>query len=339
MPRLLWSLASSMPVEAIGDALRAWEEQPLEADAKLHCAPLEGAALSIGAFGSAKSSLAADAGAAVVRAAGGPPISLATGQVYLALQLASPASLGANVDVARALNRHVRPLLAAMSAASATPASFGGRDFVSVRGSPVAWVGLRHRAGDDRTSLEAVVSVSAPFDVDPAIDLAASEIAPRWLGKRVGSLVGLGAAISARRLCESIVDAYVATAASDAREEAFTSRPTLPLASPRDVAFSALVEEGVGLVGASFDARGLHLGGELYASFDRLATLSTRLGATIGAGVREPDRLRSIVDAELGPGRGAWLHGVRSLESFVRVSLAAAARSDPRTAQKSEEPD
>ena len=67
-------------------------------------------------------------------------------------------------DESRLVNRYVRPLLRALTKVGAT-AHFFGRDWVSVAGRPVAWVGFAHDAGTRRTVFEAVVAVGAPYVV------------------------------------------------------------------------------------------------------------------------------------------------------------------------------
>ena len=233
------------------------------------------------------------------RGSGGPEVRVAPGSVHVLLSLASPGALVA-CDEKRIVNRHVRPLLRALTRTGHL-AHYFGRDWVSVAGHPVAWVGFGHDAGTRRTVFEAVVAVGAPYVVTPR-----------------ESTRGKGAAVVAvapARLVDAIVEAY----GRDAE--------VVELGAPAGVAdevpaddppWVATCEEVVGTIGAGPDARGVfRVGGDLLVSRDALARLER---AATGEGV---DIGRLVDDTLAAP--GVALDGVRSLAS-VRDCVAEALR-------------
>jgi hypothetical protein len=244
----------------------------------------------------------------VRRGSGGPEVRLGAGSVHVTLALAHPAALAAS-DEKRIVNRAVRPLLRAL-AKTGNLAHYFGRDWVSVRHRPAAWVGFAHDASTGRTLFEAVVAVRVPF----AVTQRAS-----FLGKPHGTLESIGGrAADPIRLADAIAESY----AGDGLDTLDWPQPSddgdanadLPGADPP---WAATVDEAIGTLGAGPDARGvLRVGGDLLVSRDALARLEARAAAA------PVEDLPSIVDETLAA-PGVALDGVRSLGSFLDVLVRA----------------
>jgi hypothetical protein len=234
------------------------------------------------------------------RGSGGPEVCVAPGSVHVLLSLASPAAL-VRCDEKRIVNRHVRPLLRALTRTGHL-AHYFGRDWVSVAGRPVAWVGFAHDSTTRRTVFEALVAIGAPFAVQPRESLRGKEAAV--------------VDVEPSRLVDAIVEAY----ARDA--EPVEIDGTVSLAdetSPDDPPWAATREEVIGTLGAGPDARGVfRVGGDLLVSRDALARLEA---AAVTPGVD----LGRLTDETLAA-PGVALDGVRSLAS-VRDCVAEALRA------------
>ncbi len=223
------------------------------------------------------------------RGSGGPEVRVAPGSVHVVLSLASPAAL-LPCDEKRIVNRHVRPLLHALTRTGHL-AHYFGRDWVSVAGQPVAWVGFAHDTSTRRTVFEALVAIGAPFAVRPR-----------------ESLRGMDAGIvdvEPSRLVDAIVEAY----GRDAEPVALGAPAALQDETPADEPpWAATREEVIGTLGAGLDARGIfRVGGDLLASRDALARFEA---AVVAPGVD----LGRVTDETLAA-PGVALDGVRSLSS------------------------
>ncbi len=229
---------------------------------------------------------------------------VAPGSVHVLLSLASPAALVA-CDEKRIVNRHVRPLLRALTKTGHL-AHYFGRDWVSVAGEPVAWVGFAHDATSRRTAFEALVAVGAPFAVRPRESLRGKPAA----------VVDVDPA----RLAGAIVEAY----AKDAEAAALSFLEGDDAAPADDPPWSATRDEAIGTLGAGVDARGaFRIGGDLLVSRDALRRLE--------AAVVAPDAdLARLTDAILA-GPGVALDGVRSLASLRDCVAEALAGAPGRT--------
>jgi lipoate-protein ligase A len=301
----------------------------LGAEAELLVGPLRGRAIALGRFQRAQSAIdvapARSRREVVVRRnVGGPALRVGEGQLLVQLFLASPDALGGVADPMRALNRHVRPLLAALNTLGVA-AMYGGRDVILSHGAPIAWIGAAHRVSDRATYLEAIVSVRASFALEAELDLAAGAIAPRHLGRAPRTLEDvLGREVDAESLARRIVDAFVAQADGDcvALDEAASPAATSPL-DLDEPPFAAMVEEAIGLIGARYEPEQerVAIGGDLGASEDALVALERALFAA-GRDATE-EQLGAIVDAQLGPASGALVFGVKSLRSIAKAALHA----------------
>ena len=297
---------------------------PGDAEALVVCAPLVSESIALGAFQRLRSTLDVRAlegsGTTLVRrATGGPALRIGRGRVYMALHLRGCDALGGVIDPSRALNRHVRPLLRALTSLGDITATYGGRDVVLMGGEPVAWVGVGHERRTGRAVVEAVVNVSASFALDDALDLAAGAIAPRWLGKPVRTLdARLARKVEPGEVVEAILRELAKAAEGSAGR---TELPALPR-SRVDVdepPFTAMVETSVGLLGALVERDRLALGGDLYASRDALDDLGRALFA-LG-----PDAPSAAIDEAVAShfDDRALLLGVEDRAVFAKLARAA----------------
>ncbi len=255
------------------------------------------------------------------RSTGGTALHARPGQVFFALELANAAALGGTSDPARALNRHVRPLLSALGRLGIA-ATYGGRDFVQAKGAPIAWLGVTHDVKSGSIGIEALFAVDEPFTLTPADDLAHGAV-ERWLGKTPSTLAAtLGRNVASSEVIAAIVDVYGAHARDETSTFELGGARAL---DPRteDPPFGALVEEAMGLLGALVEGTsgsGRHaLGGELMASPHALDAVARALDQVDDA------HIEATLDAHLGPSSGALLFGVKSLASIAKVVRAARA--------------
>lgn len=305
----------SEDVSARRAALTSWElmDGSLHGDAELFIGTISDRARVLGAFQRSAQSPYMDSGSAWERrASGGPEVAVGPRTVHVALALRHPAALLA-CDAQRIVNRHVRPLLRALGA-TGLPAAFFGRDWISVRGRPVAWVGFAHDAGSGRTLFEAFVAVATPFAPSGRVSFRGKE--PATLDSLSRTDVSLG------RLVERIAEGYASLAgetrvenAPSRRFEAAGGSPTGP--EQRDPPWAAVCDEAIGQVGAGPDGEGVfRVGGDLLVSRDALASLERQLPTTSDADVGR------AVDLTLAA-PGVALDGVRSLTSVRDVILQA----------------
>jgi hypothetical protein len=210
-------------------------------------------------------------------------------------------------DERHLVNRYVRPLLRALTR-SGSLAHYFGRDWVSVKHRPAAWVGFAHDASTGRAVVEAFVARETPFH---------DEARASYLGKAPGTLAEIvGEAPGEGRLAESVVAAY-----ADAYGRAAIDRGPIRAGDEMIVlpepAWAGAVEEAIGLVAAGPDASAVfRVGGDLLVSRDALRALEAAVGSAADADVG------AVVDATLGA-PGVALDGVRALTSVRDAILAA----------------
>jgi hypothetical protein len=289
----------------IAAASRAALAHPLALDAELWVTACADDAIALGAF---QRGVDAPPGALVRRGSGGPAVRLGPGTLHVALVLPRPDALVA-CDAPRLVNRYVRPLLRALTKVGHM-AHYFGRDWVSVRHRPAAWIGFAHDASTGRSMVEAFVAVSTPFALDPS--------RASFLGKEPATLASLGDAVAMARLADAVIAAY-----AGAYGHAAVDAGPIPDGAPdegdlrADPPWAATDEGPIGTIGAGRDGRGvLRVGGDLMASRDAIAALEAQ-----AAGVAVED-LGRVVDAALGA-PGVVVEGVASLAS-VRDVIARA---------------
>lgn len=243
-------------------------------------------ALVLGAF-----QRSSDAPAATRRRpSGGGVVSVGPGTLWLQLELTLEG-----LPAEKLVNRHVRPLLKALTKVASQPASYFGRDWISLAHHPVGFVGFAHDASRGEGVLEAVIAVDEPFVPAPRASFLGKE--PRLLG------------VARDDVFEAVTSAYGLEASGPPKSSAVVEEPP----------WSATLEEAIGTIAAGRDAQGrMRVGGEFMASRDAVAKLEAALAS------EDVDLERAIDDAFTTGGVAVF--GVRSLASLRDVILAARAR-------------
>lgn len=236
---------------------------------------------------------------AVRRATGGAAVRVGEGTLHVVLALASPSAL-VPCDEDKILNRHVRPLLRALTRSGAL-AHYFGRDWLSVGHRPAAYVAFAHLRATGRTVVEAFIAVATPF----ALEERAS-----YMQKAPATLEELrGAPVDRAKLERAVRAAFGDSLAP------IPGEPLAPAASasPDEPPWEATVDEAIGPVRAGRDGGGVvRLGGELMASADAVLELETRLHDA------PRQDLDALVEAVFGAPRTA-LFGVTNLRSIRDV--------------------
>jgi hypothetical protein len=287
------------------------------ASATLSVVVLDRSAIVLGAFQRARSALSPSAlgsGTPVLRRrSGGPAIVIAPGTLHVALALSHPSVL-VPCDASRLVNRHVRPLLRALTKLGAQ-AQYFGRDFVSVASRPVAWVGFAHRAATGESLFEAFVGTTATFALPAGWDGYPPRRAPQWRGKEPRSLVDAAARpVSPSEVAKRLEDAYAE--AYGAPLERVGGSPLEP-ADGNAAPWSALEEDAIGFVGAR-SGSDAGFGGDLLASSEIVDALSDIARDP----PPEPELERAV--AEALSIEGAVVEGVADRGAIVRVLVGAA---------------
>lgn len=249
------------------------------------------------------------------RGGGGGAISLGPGSVYVALILERASSVVPDADPERIVNRHVRPLLGALTRLG-VPAMHGGRDFIASRGTPIAWVGFQHSAETGRAAFEAIVGVDHPI---------ASEPRRQFRDRAPKSLRELGCVYDARVVAERIEAAYRAAYPDLAVDLAFVGEADVAnggsgedserSSEGDEVPTRPVIQVEVGVVGARRGPDGIDVYGDFYASREVVPRL------------REGLRAGLAVDACIAAAlSGAVLFGLPSTEPLAQVITAARGR-------------
>lgn len=290
---------------------------PHTAEAALVVAPIVGEAIALGAFQRVRSTIdmkpLEGSGIALARRrSGGPALRVGRGQIYVSLELRAPESLGGVRDPERSLNRHVRPFLRALTSLGDITATSGGRDVILARNEPVGWIGVAHERQTRRTAIEAVIAVRKGFSLDAAVDLAfgAVERKPaRTLEEIHGKSIADG----------EVVDAILRELGAMAGGVERFESPRLPASrvNPDEPAFTAMVVESIGLIGAVQEGESLTIGGDLMASEDSLAKLGRSLHALEDTTDEAVDRALSQAFDE-----DALFLGVRDRTSIAKLVRA-----------------
>lgn len=309
----------------------------------LYGAPLELAAVALGAFQHAPHALDLDALSALAlpvlrRGTGGAAVWAGEGVLYLALGLRSRSTLMACAP-GKLLNRNVRGLLAGARALG-VPTHYFGRDFLSFGVDPGIYVGWSESDTDQRVLLEAFVALDTPFVLPRTLSGYPTPAEPPLRGKTATTLRAAGLApMRASDVLAGLADGYARAhgVAFEAHElgaseleAAAALRRTLAVDPSADdgLRWSAPHEEAIGFVsaGVRLDDAGaiaaLTLGGDLLQRSGRVEALRAAL---IGARP-DPARVGAALDAVYGREAGA-LEGVRSLHSLRDAILDACTRA------------
>jgi hypothetical protein len=309
------------PAARVAAASRGALDRRLEHDGELLLATLEDDAVVLGALQRASELGDADDPARPLlrRGSCGAEVMVGPGSLWMQLALIRSDAL-VRCEPSRLLNRHVRPLLRALTKVGAL-AHYFDRDWISAGRRPVAMIAFGHDVASGRALVEAVIAVRTPF---------ALRTRPSYLGKAPATLADVGSPVELPRLCDAIAEAYAAAygrtivdgpalAATRARDGGGGGAKGDPRAEP---AWASTRAEAIGLVGAGRDREGrMRIGGELMVSRDAVTSLEARLAEPDGL---DASSIARAVDGSLGAPDVA-LVGVRSLTSVRDVLVEASA--------------
>lgn len=258
------------------------EDLATDGTARLAVATFAEDELVLGAF-ERRASATISAGSRRVswRVSGGRALLAGPGSLHVRLALPHASALVGDADVPRLVNRHVRPLLRALTRLGAT-ATYLGRDFVTVGRRPAGWVGFAHHAASGRAAFEAIVGVSHAF---------ADAADARWGGHAPWTLeAAVGREVDVAEVERAISAEYERAYPGLERDDASGLRTSH--ADDR-AAWSVRHEAPIGVVGARFEDGDFALGGELVASED----LVDAVGRALRGGARGEAALRTALDA------------------------------------------
>lgn len=300
----------------------------------LALAPASRRAVVLGAFQRASSALCTSPHdldlVTVRRQSGGPTLIVAPSTLHLALALPRVDALVADADVPRLVNRHVRPLLRALTRLG-KPAQFPGRDVVTLGGRPTAWVGFAHHAASGACLFEALIGIDEPVWPAAHLDGYPPRRSPPLGGKAPASLRDVvGERIDAARVADVVTASY---------EQAFGAGlvvTPIDLLTPcvdERPPWGAVVEEVIGFVGASLHHDGsppaprAEIGGDFLASSDLIESMSGEL--TLAArevaaqGIEPERRIEGAFAAALEQHPTGVIEGVREGRSLVEAARDA----------------
>lgn len=285
--------------------------RPMAAPAELSIFAVRDEAVLLGAFQRTSELSPSTEKNVFRRVSGGPALRVAPGTLWMQLALARPDVL-VSCDVARVLNRYVRPLLKAITRVAAL-ANYFDRDWLAVKHRPVAFVGFAHDAASQRTLVEAVISVREQAFLGEHASLRGKT--PWTLEEAAGKRV------EDARLSDAIVSTYLEAYGCSRLELSGSVEPASTVRS--EPAWGASREEAIGHVFAGRDHAGrMRVGGEFMASHDAVEALETRLASIDCTSSEDVGR---AVDETLSA-EGTALFGVRSLVS-IRDAILDAAKS------------
>ena len=254
----------------------------------------------------------------VRRISGGAPVEVGPGTLHVVLALEHPAAV-VPCDAARLINRHVRPLLSALTKLG-QKANYFGRDWISVTKRPVAAVGFAHDARSGRSAFEAFVAASTPFVT------GARRQRISFQGKEPITLEeALGRAIDLDALAERVVHAYTEAYGCTRVDLAPWGAGCAP-GTEHDPPWAATVAEVIGEIGAGPDAQGIfRVGGDFLASRDAVARLERNV-AELRASAHGVD-VNAVQECVVAAftAQGVALDGVRSPTSMTDAIVRALA--------------
>lgn len=249
------------------------------------------------------------------RASGGAEAELGPGILHVLLSLPNP-SVFEPIRVDAIVNRHVRPLLRAISRTGAI-AHYFGRDWISARHRPVALIGFAHESATQRTLVEAFVAVNRHPNPRSRGSYLGHD--PATLADLLHRSIDIGEV--ADRVEEAVLDAHGLTAEERPLPE--LSAPEPPCA-PRPREWTRTHEEAIGPISIGVDAGArIRIGGELCVSFDALTALEAKLEMIDR---EDADVVSRVVQEALGTTKVA-LFGVRSLDTIVSLVIDSGVRS------------
>jgi hypothetical protein len=257
-------------------------------------------AVLLGAFQRACELPAASVGSRAVlrRITGGGAIEVGPGVLAVTMaypNLPSLAKSALPLQSAQILNRAVRPVLRALTR-TVHPTQYFGRDWLSSEKRPTGLVSFAHEARSDRLVVEAFLSFGAScLTLERASYQGKIPVSYEDLRKKP---------VDEARFVEVLAEESGLLV--EPFPEGFSDRGSMP--EPDEPGWKSRVDEALGPLYAGRDAQGLvRLGGELVASFDRVAWLERNL---------EPLSERESRIDQAFTESGAHLFGVKSLRSI-----------------------
>ncbi len=344
MPKGRLVLDGSRPAaEALARGVTLAAQVTAERPVAVYAAPLELAAVVLGAYQHAGHALRSDALDALAlpvlrRRTGGSAVWAGEGTLYLALGLHDASALMA-CPPGKILNRNVRGLLAGIRALN-VPAHYFGRDWISFTADPGAYIGWDEEASG-KVLLEAFIALETPFVLPVQLAGYPAPAEPPLRGKTPTTLRAAGATQSVSEILSALAGGYGKGFAIEYEERALdadellavSARAALPVdvADDRGLCWSRPVEEAIGFIsaGARLDASGrfadLALGGDLLQNSSCPEQLHARL---VGAAA-DADTIGAALDAVYAA-RPGLIEGVRSLSSLRTALLDAVERAQER---------
>lgn len=342
MPRARLFLDRSQPgAEALARGQVLGAAVSAERPVALYAAPLELAAVALGAYQHAGHALDPEPFAAMAlpvlrRRSGGAAVWAGDGVVYFALGLHDGSAL-MSCPPGKLLNRNVRGMLAGLRGIGVATHYFG-RDFLSFTADPGVYVGW-DEAEDGRVLIEAFVALETPFVLPATLGGYPPPNEPPLRGKEPSTLRKVGATQSARDVQQALVDGYARGFELELEDEPPTGAELSAIAATRaalavdikddrGLCWSRPVEEAIGFIsaGARRDGSGtiadVALGGDF---FQHRACPGQLRGALIG-GDADPDRIGLAID-RVYAARPGLIEGVRSLGKLQAALLDALARA------------
>jgi len=252
------------------------------------------------------------------RASGGPALRVGPGTLHVLVTLPTVATLTPG-DAPRLVNRHVRPLLRALTRVGHKPAHFLGRDWVSIDRVPVAWVGFAHHAGSGHAAFEAFVAVTHSVAL-PSVDDGYPARSLLEHPKTPTTLQALTSQpLSVELVADAIRAAYEKEYGDHLQEQTWSWETRLPLAHDERPPWSTLVEEAIGYIGASA-APAREIGGDFFASSDLVSAINAWWSS-------QPENVdhATLENAlfEMLRAKPYALEGIRNLQSLVRAIRCA----------------
>lgn len=304
----------SVPAARLAAISRGALDRRLRQPAELLLATLSDEAVVLGALQRASElsalSTEPDAPRTLLRRGScGAEVRVGPGSLWMQLALERTDALVAG-EPGRLLNRHVRPVLRALTKVGAL-AHYFDRDWISVAKRPVGMIALSHDATSRRALVEIVIAATTPFAV---------RARPSYLGKPAATLSELGLDVDLARLGDAIAQAHADAYGGPLVElEPGDEGETFEAEGPRgEPSWTATCDEAIGVVGAGRDRTGrMRLGGELMVSRDAIAALEEQLVTAL-----EPAAIGRAVDATLAA-PGVALIGVKSRLSLRDVIARA----------------
>ena len=303
----------------------------------MYAAPLELAAVALGAYQYPGHALQRDAFSAMAlpvlrRRSGGATVWAGAGVIYFALGLHDASAL-MSCPPGKLLNRNVRGLLAGLRGLG-VPTHYFGRDFLSFTTDPGAYVAWDEDA-QGRVLIEAFVALDTPFVLPAALGGYPAPREPAFRGKLPTTLRQAGATQSVPEVLQALADGYgrgfeLGLEPEPPSETELTAIAQLRSGSSVDVnddrglRWAQPVEEAIGFIsaGARLDGSGAIADVALGGDFFQHRACPEQLRAALIGGPADAQHIGAALD-RVYAARPGLIEGVRSLASLRSALLDA----------------